>query len=162
MHCSTESGCHPIPAPTSDRRCWPRSTSCQGRPQAGFRRGRTSSPSAGLLTPTILRSRLRWLLNQETPALTSPSSRGVFEKPRMLTGLSAAARPNSRPACPRPHRNNVSVDSAPFWLWLALPVRLNVSTSNYGLSDHELTRIRRIIEAHKNELRNAWRTFFGR
>ena len=105
------------------------------------------------------------------------------------------------------YKSNVAVGSAPFWLWLALPLRLNVLAMsptvftergyrffffsreeermhvhihspageakfwlepeivlarNYGLSDHDLTRIRRIIEAHENELRNAWRTFFGR
>jgi hypothetical protein len=31
----------------------------------------------------------------------------------------------------------------------------------YGLSDHELTRIRRIIEAYETELRNAWHEHFG-
>ncbi len=44
---------------------------------------------------------------------------------------------------------------AKFWLEPEI-----VLARNYGLSDHELTRIRRIIEAHENELRNAWRTFF--
>jgi hypothetical protein len=46
---------------------------------------------------------------------------------------------------------------AKFWLEPEI-----VLARNYGLSDHDLTRIRRIIEAHENELRNAWRTFFGR
>jgi hypothetical protein len=46
---------------------------------------------------------------------------------------------------------------AKFWLEPEI-----VLARNYGLSDHELTRIRRIIEAHENELRNAWRSFFGR
>jgi len=43
--------------------------------------------------------------------------------------------------------------------WLETDIAL---ARNYGLSDHELTRIRRIIEAHENELCNAWRSFFGR
>jgi hypothetical protein len=46
---------------------------------------------------------------------------------------------------------------AKFWLEPEI-----VLARNYGLSDHELTRIRRIIEAHENELCNAWRSFFGR
>ena len=46
---------------------------------------------------------------------------------------------------------------AKFWL----EPRVELATS-FGLSPVQLTRIRRIIEAHETELRDAWRTFFRR
>jgi hypothetical protein len=46
---------------------------------------------------------------------------------------------------------------AKFWL----EPRVELATS-FGLSPVQLTKIGRIIEAHETELRDAWRTFFGR
>jgi len=42
--------------------------------------------------------------------------------------------------------------------WLDPEVAL---AKSYGLSTPELTRIRRIIEAHEIELRHAWNSYFG-
>ena len=46
---------------------------------------------------------------------------------------------------------------AKFWLEPGISLARAV-----GISDHELTRIRSIIEAHEIELRDAWHAHFGR
>ena len=32
---------------------------------------------------------------------------------------------------------------------------------NYGLAEHEINEVQKIIEAHKQEILNAWNTHFG-
>jgi hypothetical protein len=43
--------------------------------------------------------------------------------------------------------------------WLEPEIAL---AKSFGHSTHELTRIRRIIQAHEIELRHAWYSHFGR
>jgi len=50
-----------------------------------------------------------------------------------------------------------SAGEAKYWLEPEIALAKSV-----GHSSHELTRIRRIIEAHEIELRHAWYSHFGR
>jgi hypothetical protein len=57
----------------------------------------------------------------------------------------------------RMHIHVQSADGeAKFWLEPSISI-----ARAHGLSDRELTRIRRIIEAHEIELRDAWHAHFG-
>ena len=59
---------------------------------------------------------------------------------------------------PRKHVHLQSPDGeAKFWLEPGISLARAI-----GISDQELTRIRRIIEAHEIELRNAWLSHFRR
>jgi hypothetical protein len=51
------------------------------------------------------------------------------------------------------HREN---GEAKFWI----EPKIELAT-NYGLSQAQLTRAKRLIEEHENEIRNAWKEHFG-
>jgi Domain of unknown function (DUF4160) len=42
--------------------------------------------------------------------------------------------------------------------WIDPEIQL---ANNYGLADHELTTIKRLIEEHVDEIREAWNRHFG-
>jgi hypothetical protein len=57
-------------------------------------------------------------------------------------------------------RMHVHVQSAQgeakFWMEPQIEIQ-----ANYGLADHEIARIREVIERRQDEIRRAWRTHFS-
>ncbi len=51
------------------------------------------------------------------------------------------------------HREN---GEAKFWIEPEIKLAIN-----YGLSQAQLTRAKRLIEKHENEIPNAWKEHFG-
>ena len=57
-------------------------------------------------------------------------------------------------------RSHVHIQSgsgeAKFWMDPTIEI-----AHNYGLAEHEINEVQKIIEAHKQEILNAWNTHFG-
>lgn len=59
---------------------------------------------------------------------------------------------------PRPHVHVQSPEGeAKFWLEPTIEL-----AKNYRLADQDLRKVRKLIEDHEEEIRNAWHRHFGR
>jgi len=59
---------------------------------------------------------------------------------------------------PRPHVHVQSPDGeAKFWIDPEIEL-----AKNYQLSEKDLAKVRRLIESHEEEIRDAWNRHFGR